>query len=106
MKTKTLPTGIVTTQRKVGNKIVIDVNTKKVKSQTSKMNLVAKILVGFLFCLAVTGISGFSIVWIKQVLSTHPTSGFILVPFVCGINYLNFIIAIHGYKILKNEFKR
>lgn len=102
--TKTLPTGIVTTQEKKGNAIRIQVDTKKIKKKVSKMTLFYQIFTIFLFGLATFGISGFSIVWFKSLLISNPGEAIILFPFIVGINYLVGLLIIHGSRVLKQDF--
>lgn len=102
--TKTLPTGIITTQVKKGNTIRIKVETKDIKNKVSKMTLFFQILSTFLFGLATLGISGFSIVWWKSLLVTNHGEAIILFPFIVGVNILVGLLIIHGSRVLKQDF--
>ena len=69
------------------------------------LNFFAKVGVCFLFALAVTGISGFTIIWFDSLLSIHGASAFIMLPFLVGLNFLNGIIAFKGFHILKQDLR-
>tara|TARA_Y100001937_G_scaffold127340_1_gene199341 strand:- start:4280 stop:4579 length:300 start_codon:yes stop_codon:yes gene_type:complete len=97
MKTKTLPTGIVTTQRKVGKKIIIDV---KRPTSSKTVTRLQKIVVGFLFCLAYLGICGSTYLVYMDLFSR--ALGVIFLPLFLGKIY---IITIMGYNMF-HEFKR
>ena len=96
MKTKTLPTGIVTTQRKVGKKIIIDVK----RPTTSKIvTRLQKLVVGFLFSLAYLGICGAMYFTYMDLFSR--ALGVIFLPLFLGKIY---VITIMGYHMF-HDFK-
>lgn len=103
-KTKILPTGVVVTQKKQGNAIRIQVDTKAIKNKVSKMNLFFQIVTIFLFSLATLGISGFSIMWFQDLLIHHKGEAFILFPFIVGINLLVVLLIIHGSRAFRQDF--
>ncbi len=98
MKTKTLPTGIVTTQRKVGKKIIIDVKRQSTKNVTR----LQKLVVGFLFSLAYLGICG-SIYQIYVDLFSR-VQGLIFLPLFLGKMYVLTIMAKHMFSEFKNNW--
>ena len=99
MKTKTLPTGIVTTQRKVGKKIIIDVK-RPTKSKT--VTRLQKLVVGFLFSLAYLGICG-SIYQIYVDLFSR-VQGLIFLPLFLGKMYVLTIMGKHMFSEFKNNW--
>lgn len=101
--TKTLPTGVVTTQSKEGNTIRINVSTKQAKKKLSKMNLLATIAVCFLFSLASFGITGFTIMWSADLIQTFGLKYLILFPFIVGVNYINFILVLQFINLVKTK---
>ena len=95
MKTKKLPTGIVTTQRKVGKKIIIDVKRQSSKNVTR----LQKLVVGFLFSLAYLGICGAMYFTYMDLFSR--ALGVIFLPLFLGKIY---VITIMGYHMF-HDFK-
>ena len=96
MKTKTLPTGIVTTQRKVGKKIIIDVKRPKTSKTVTRLQ---KLVVGFLFSLAYLGICGSTYLVYMDLFSR--ALGLIFLPLFLGKIY---VITIMGYHMF-HDFK-
>ena len=97
MKTKTLPTGIVTTQRKVGKKIIIDVKRPTTSKTVTRLQ---KLVVGFLFSLAYLGICGSTYLVYMDLFSR--ALGVIFLPLFLGKIY---VITLMGYHMFR-EFKR
>ena len=83
MKTKTLPTGIVTTQRKVGKKIIINVKRPTTSKTVTRLQ---KLVVGFLFSLAYLGICGS--IYLVYVNLFSRVQGLIFLPLFLGKIYI------------------
>tara|TARA_Y100001963_G_C6647754_1_gene384177 strand:- start:31 stop:324 length:294 start_codon:yes stop_codon:yes gene_type:complete len=92
--TKTLPTGITTTQQKVDKKIIITVNKKDTKNVTS----LQKLVVGFLFSLVFLCGGGLMIDIFTELSSTGK---FFFSPLFIGNFYLLFICSKGVYSFLK-----
>tara|TARA_A100001388_G_scaffold267324_1_gene241340 strand:+ start:522 stop:839 length:318 start_codon:yes stop_codon:yes gene_type:complete len=69
------------------------------------LNFFAKAGICFLFALAITGITGFTIIWFDSLLSIHGVTAFVMLPFLVGLNLLNGIIAVKGFNILKQDLR-
>ena len=81
----------------------ITVYTRRLKlTKYLSIDFASKVAVSLLFVLAVSGITGFTIIWFDSLLTTTGNNAFILLPFLIGINILNGIIAVKGFLILKN----
>lgn len=99
MKTKTLPTGIVTTQRKVGKKIIIDVKRPTTSKNVTRLQ---KLVVGFLFSLAYLGICGAMYFTYMDLFSR--ALGVIFLPLFLGKIYVLTIMAHHMFRDLKTNW--
>jgi len=98
MKTKTLPTGIVTTQRKVGKKIIIDVKRPTTSKTVTRLQ---KLVVGFLFSLAYLGICGSTYLVYMDLFSR--ALGLIFLPLFLGKIYVITIMGRHMFRdFIKN----